>query len=201
VGAVESTNPAGCSDLDHDVALLPARNIGVDPSHRGGIGIERGAQQRSLVDVVEIPIVPRQMLVVPFELPGLDIERQGRIGIEIGGRGLCGGPPPAPAVVAGGRLWSGDRPIKRLAFRIVRTRQPPAAGDAPLDRYVAPGIAARLAGSGGVVELPDFLAGCCVVRRYEAAGARLAGAAGDYLALDHERRRRVLGELLVVLDF
>src|SRR5262249_59587441 len=93
----------------------------------------------------------------------------------------------------------GDGPITRLAFRIVRPRQPPAAGDALLGRYAAPGIAARLAGRGGVVELPDFLAGSRVVRRYEAAGARLAGAAGDDLALDHERRRRVLGELLVVL--
>src|SRR5262249_43790624 len=146
------------SPTSTNVALLPARNIGVDPFHRGGIWIERGAQQRSLVDVVEIPIVPRQMLVVPFELPGLDIEPPRRIGIEIGGRGLRGALRAAVTFEPGVRLGIGDRPIKRLAFRIVRTRQPPTAGDAPLGRYIAPRIAARLAGSGGVVELPDFLA-------------------------------------------
>src|SRR5260370_36841763 len=102
---------------------------------------------------------------------------------------------------SGVRLGIGHRPIKRLALRIVRTRQPSAAGDARLGRYVAPRIAARLTGSGGVVELPGFFTGSGVVRRYEAAGAGLAGAAGDDLALDHERRRRVLGELLIVLDF
>src|SRR5262249_20944569 len=149
---------------------------------------------------IEIPIVARQMLVVPFELPGLDIERQGRIGIEIGGGGLRGTPRAAVAVLAGVRLGVGGRPLKRLALPGVRTPQPPPAVDPLLGRYVAPGISARLAGRGGVVELPDFLAGSCVVRRYEAAGARLAGAAGDDLALDRERRRRVLGELLVVLD-
>src|SRR5262249_58067747 len=112
---------------------------------------------------------------------------------ELGGRGLRGTLGAAVTFEPGVGLGIGDRPIKRLAFRIVRTRQPPAAGDALLGRYIAPGIAARLAGRGGGVELPDFFPGSRVVRRDEASGARLAGAAGDDLALDHERRRRVLG--------
>src|SRR5262249_46891749 len=135
-----------------------------------------------------------------FELPGLDVERQGRIGIEIGGRGLGGALGAAGAVGAGVRGGVGGRPIKRVSRRVGRNRPPPTPCGAALGPYAAPRRAARGAGSGGVVELPDFLAGSCVVRRYEAAGARLAGAAGDDLALDHERRRRVLGELLVVLD-
>src|SRR5260370_30728443 len=92
---------------------------------------------------------------------------------------------------SGVRLGIGHRPIKRLALRIIRTRQSPAAGDAPLGRYVAPRIAARLAGNGGVVEFPHFFAGSGVGRRYEAAGARLAGAAGDDPALDPPPRRPV----------
>src|SRR5262249_57327106 len=73
-------------------------------------------------------------------------------------------------------------------------------GDPALEREVAPAVAARFAGRRGVVELPDFLASLRVVRRDEAAGARLAGAAADHLALDHDRSRGVLGQLLVILD-
>src|SRR5260370_31551024 len=96
---------------------------------------------------------------------------------------------------SGVRLGIGHRPIKRLALRIVRTRQSPAAGDAPLGRYVAPRIAARLAGNGGVVEFPDFFARSGVVRPYETARARLARAARDYLSLPHQRPRPLLGGL------
>ena len=70
-------------DLDHDVALLPARNVGVDPLHRAGIGIDRGPQQRSLVDVVGIPVVAGQVLVIPDELAGIDVQRHRRVRVQV----------------------------------------------------------------------------------------------------------------------
>src|SRR5260370_8143897 len=76
---------------------------------------------------------------------------------------------------SGVRLGIGHRPIKRLALRIIRTRQSPAAGDAPLCRYVAPRIAARLAGNGGVLEFPNLFSVASVGRRFEAAPAPPAG--------------------------
>src|SRR5713226_6054138 len=94
----------------------------------------------------------------------------------------------------------GDGPVKHLAHRIVGARQPPATRDPLLDRQPAPGVSARLVRRRCVVEFPEFLAGFGVVRRDEAAGTRLAGARRDQLAVGDEWRRRVLGELLVVLN-
>src|SRR5262249_62118751 len=150
-----------------------------------------GPRVRGIVDVAEVAVGPRQMLVIPFELAGLDVERQRRIAVEVGGRGPRRAFGAAVPLEPGIGFGIGDRPVERLALRIVRAGQAPAAGDPALEREVAPAVAARFAGRRGVVELPDFLAGLRVVRRDEAAGACLAGAAADHLALDHDRSRGV----------
>ena len=76
-GAVERPDAAGLCDLDDDVALLPAWNIRIDPFYRTGIGIDGRAQQGSLMNMIEVPVVARQMLVIPEEFAGLDVERDG----------------------------------------------------------------------------------------------------------------------------
>jgi hypothetical protein len=75
-GSVERPYAARLSYADHDVALFPARDFRIDPLHRAGIRVERGAHERALVDMVEVPVVARQMLVVPDELAGFDIKRE-----------------------------------------------------------------------------------------------------------------------------
>jgi len=57
--AVEQPDAAGLRHRDHHVALLPARNVGIDPLHRRGVGIDGSANEGSLVDMVEVPIVAR----------------------------------------------------------------------------------------------------------------------------------------------
>ena len=152
------------------------------------------------MDMIEIPIVARQVLVVPHELAGLDIDGDGRVAVELGRCGARNGIDVAVALPARPRLGIGDRPVEHLARRVIRTRQPPAARDPSLERRIAPGIAAGLARRRRVVEFPHLLAGPGVMGGDEAARARLAGAAGDHLAVGDDRRRRGLGLVLVVVD-
>ncbi len=100
----------------------------------------------------------------------------------------------AVALEAGVRVGIGDAPIDDLADRIVRAGVTPGARGALVDRHVAPGVAARLAGRGGDVELPNRLPGLRVVRRDEAelALALLAGAVGDHLAVGDENAARLV---------
>ena len=85
--AIERPDAAALADRQRDVALLAARNVRIDPLHELRIGTDRRAHQHALVRVVQVPVVARQMLVVPDELAGVGIQRDRRIAVEIGGRG------------------------------------------------------------------------------------------------------------------
>ncbi len=56
-----------------------------------GIGIQPRADQRALVGVIGVPVVAGEMLIVPDELPGLGVERDGRVAVKIRRR-ACGRP-------------------------------------------------------------------------------------------------------------
>ena len=64
---------AAFADHHGDVALFAAADVGVDPLHELRIGPHRCSQQRALVRVVFVPVVARQMLVVPRKFTGVGI--------------------------------------------------------------------------------------------------------------------------------
>src|SRR5262249_4672742 len=135
-----------------------------------------------------VPAVAGELVVVPDELAGLDVERERRIAVEIGRRGEGNGVGTAVARKPRIGVRIGDAPVEDLALGIIGARQAPRPRRALLDRHVGPGVAAGLAGRGGGVELPDFLAGLGVVRGDEAvrAHALLAGPVRDDLAVGDE---------------
>ena len=100
-GAIQLEDSAGFADRDRDVALLAALDRGIDPFHELRIGIQSRPQQSSFVRVIGIPIVAGQMLVIPGELAGSGIDRDGGIAVEIGRGGARNG--VGIAVVARGR--------------------------------------------------------------------------------------------------
>ena len=75
-GAVEYPYTSSLPYRDHDVSLLTARNLGVDPFDRLGIRIKGHSEEGSLVGMIEIPVVPWQMLIVPDQFAGVGIECQ-----------------------------------------------------------------------------------------------------------------------------
>ena len=68
---------AAFADHHGDVALFAAADAGVDPLHELRIRPDRGAQQCALVRVVLVPVVARQVLVVPGKLAGIGIQGNG----------------------------------------------------------------------------------------------------------------------------
>ena len=191
---VEGEDVASFSDIDHDVAFLALGNLRIDPFDEFGIGADFGVDQRSLVDMVGIPIVAGQMLVVPDELAGIDVERERAVAVEFRRR-LVGYSVGVSVVPLQPRIGNriGNRPVEYAAFRIVGTGQAPGRRDAPFRLDVAPAVAARLAGSGGVVELPQLLARARIVRGDETAGACDAGAVADDLAVSDDQATGMFG--------
>ena len=55
------------------------------------IGRDAGPHQHPLLVVVGVPIVGGQLLVVPDQLAGLDVQRNRRVAVEIGGCGVRDG--------------------------------------------------------------------------------------------------------------
>lgn len=95
---VQNPDAAGLRDLDHHVAFLTARDIGIDPLDCCRIGIDARANEGSLVDVIEVPVVAGQVLVVPDELAGLDVDGDGGVAVELGGSGTWDGVDVAVAL-------------------------------------------------------------------------------------------------------
>ncbi len=75
---------AALADRHNDLTLLIARQVGAPPLHVPGVGIDQRAQQDALLVVIGVPVVARQLLVVPDELSGRDVERDRRVAVEIG---------------------------------------------------------------------------------------------------------------------
>ena len=139
VVAIERPDAAALADRQRDVALLAARNIRVDPLDELRIGIDRGPHQHSFVRVVQVPVIARQMLVVPDELAGVGIERHGRIAVEIRRRRKRN--RARVSAVAGGpgiRHRVGDAPENQPPHRIVPARQSPRRGQPSSGRRASP---------------------------------------------------------------
>ena len=67
VGAVERFDNAELAGGHHRLA---------------GLAIDRQVDEQALIDVIEVPGVVLQMLVVPLQLPGLGIDGQRRVRVE-----------------------------------------------------------------------------------------------------------------------
>ena len=83
VVAVEHENAAGFTDGDDNIVFLAGRDCGIDPLHGLRIGADACAHQRSFMREVGVPVVGGQMLVVPGQFPGVRIQRDCRIAVEI----------------------------------------------------------------------------------------------------------------------
>src|SRR5882672_8867217 len=155
------------------------------------LAIDVGVVEHVDADLVVVPGVVRQILVVPDELAGIDIERHDGVRVEI---------------VARSRLRIVDRdrisgaPDGEPVGRIVGAGLPqPAAAGLPCVGLVLPGLAAGLAGLWDDVPAPQLVAGPRVETGEPAAGAGIAGAVRhDDLAVGRDRRR---AEALLVAEF
>ena len=72
---VDHEHAAALADRHDQVAFLVARYRVSNPFDVLGIGIDTRAHQDALLIVVRVPVVAGQLLVVPRELSGADIER------------------------------------------------------------------------------------------------------------------------------
>ena len=189
---------AAFGDGDDDVLLGAGRHRRIDPFDESRVRAHAGANQDAFLVVVGVPIVAGQFLEVPHQLAGLDVERHGRVAIELCRRCLGDGVVAAVAFESRVRIGIGHAPIDDFADRIVRARQAPRAGGPLVDRHVAPGVAARLARRGRDVELPDLFACPRVVSGDEAelALSLLTGAVRDHLAIGDQQSAG--GDLAVV---
>ena len=197
--ALDDEQAAAFGDRHHDVALLARHDGRADPLRVPRVGVQARAHEDALLVVIRIPIVAGKLLVVPEELARRDLERNGRIAVEIGRRGERYGIGAAMTRKPRIGVRVGDAPVQDLAFRIIGAGQAPGARGALLHRHVGPGVAAGLARRGRRVEPPDFLAGPGVVRRDEAvlALALFAGAVRDDLAIGNQQ---AAGRLSAVVD-
>src|SRR5262249_53373509 len=89
-----------------------------------------------LKDMIEVPVIPRQKLMIPDNLAGIRIERQGRIGVEDG-------------TVAGAahdftvRDRTAGAPIDEVQAGIVAARAPDRAAVALVRRQAVSAVVAR----------------------------------------------------------
>src|SRR2546426_9632930 len=85
--ALDDEQAAAFCDRHHDVALLARHDCRADPFCVPRVGVQARANEDALMVVIRIPIVAGKLLVIPDELARLDVERNGRIAVEIGRRG------------------------------------------------------------------------------------------------------------------
>src|SRR5215475_7496284 len=148
--------------------------------HLAHLAVDIDVVEQMDADLVIVPGIVGQILVIPDELAGIDIERDHGVGIE---------------VVAGARLrivlWHrvAGAPDGETSGGIVGAGLPQAAASRlPGTGLVLPGLAARIAGLGDGIPTPQLLAGAGVEPGKPTAG-RIAGAIGDeHLAVDRQRR-------------
>src|SRR5690606_4539978 len=191
LAGVSIVNPyaAALADRDDDVAFGAALELRADPLHVLGIGIDDGADQHLLLVDVHVPVIARQMLVVPDELARIDVERDRGVAVEVRGRvpryRLVIAAVPVRARI-GHRIR--DAPVHDPALGIVGARQSPRRRAPFARRRAAPRLVAGLAGAGRGIEAPDLLARPRVVRDDVALFTRaVARAARDHLAVRHDR--------------
>ena len=194
--AVEGVDDARLAGYaGHDPAHLARVQPRVDPAHRGGVRPYRGVDQEALERVVEIPVVVH-VLVVPDDLARITVQRERRVVVEVRQVGA------AEHVL---RRRRGDRrtDVDHVQLRIVARHHPRADVRALLERHVAPGLVARLAGGGDEARPPQLLAGGGVVRRDDAAvgpAARVAAPPGVHLPAGHYWPRGLVGRVHPVVE-
>src|SRR5213593_1658051 len=137
---------------------------------------------------VVVPVVVRDLLVIPLELPGIGIQGEHGGSVEV-----VAGASASPVVVGSG---VGGAPVDEVERRIERAGHPPAAAP-ELARVPSPALRVILDG----VELPDLLA---VVRvdpeDLPLDGILSRGLPQDQLVLDHEGRAREVAAALLGVE-
>ena len=126
------------------------------------------------------------MLIIPFQLSGIGIQRDGGVGEEriVGDAGKRHGVTKLGRVVG-----CPGSVIDQIKLGVVRALVPDRAASALVERDVVPGVAARLTRPGERVETPQLLARLDVERDDEAAArTRAGGDALDHLVADDQRR-------------
>ena len=139
---------------------------------------------------VPIELVVGRELVVPFQLAGVGVEGDHRVGIQVVAGAIVA--VPAGIGIAGS-------PICQVELGIVRAGHPNRAA-AVLPRLAGPGLGDRIVGGHRRrVKAPDFFPGLDVVGADPAVGALLVGGRSENdLVLDHQRRHIQLVPLMPV---
>ena len=146
-----------------------------------GLFVDLDVDQPDLGVAVVVPNVVGRELEVPLALPGLDVDRQHAVAVEV----VAG---PCVAAPVGRRVAGG--PEQGLRRRVVAAGRP-GGGAARLVRFAGPGLDSGLARVRHRVVAPEELAGLQVVAVEEAPDSVLAAAdADDHHALRDERGRR-----------
>ena len=120
-----------------DAVQLPQDAGLADGHHRLLVAM---IDQDALEHFVQVEGLARRMAEIPFQLAGIGIQRQGRIGVE---RGAVAG----AAQIAPPGLGLGGAPIGRVQLRIIGAGDPGFGAGALFVGQIAPGVAARLAAS------------------------------------------------------
>ena len=136
------------------------------------------------------------VLVVPDDLAGVAVQGERRVVVEV---------RQVDAPQHELRRGRGDRraDIDQIQIRVVAGHHPGADVSALLERDVAPGLVARLAGARNQPPAPQLLAGRRVVRGDDAAerpAARVAAPPGVRLAVGDDRTRGLVGRVHRVVE-
>ena len=136
------------------------------------------------------------MLVVPPNLAGRDIERQGRVVVQVREIGTAEHEP---------RRRGGDTraDVDEFQLRVVARRHPGADVPAILVGHRAPGLVARLPGRREGAAPPEFAAGLRVMGEDDAgvgSPERPATPPRDQLAVGHDRPGAVMGRVGLVVE-
>ena len=193
VEGVDDARLAG--NAGHHPAHLARVQPRVDPAHRGRVRPHRGIDQQALERVVEVPVVVH-VLVVPDDLAGVAVQRQRRVVVEVRQVG-------AAEHVLGRRRGDRRADVDHVQLGVVARHHPRADVRALLERHVAPGLVARLAGGRNEPRPPQLLAGRRVVRGDDAAvrpAARVAAPARVHLAAGDDRPRGLVGRVHPVVE-
>src|SRR5690606_37934897 len=181
--AVEAVDdPRLARDVGEGLVDLARDHVRVDPRDLVRVGRDLDVHDHALERVVEVPVVTRQVLVVPDDLARVDVDGQRAVGVEDGVAGH------SAENLGRGRRYGGA-PEHEPELGVVGPDVAPGAYvEARLEREVTPGVAAGFPGSRDQERAPHLLAALAVVSGDVAATRQrgVAGAAADDLAVDDE---------------
>ena len=147
---------------------------------RDGPAVALDVEHQRRIRLVPVPRAVVVVLVVPGDRPGRGVEGQDRVRVEVVARPRVAHP----------RAGIAGAPVD-LIQRGVVGRGHPHRRAARAPRLAGPRLAARLAGCGDGVRLPDLAAGVGIERDDETTNAEPAAGHADHdLPVDGERRHR-----------